>query len=432
MQEALERLYGRRTFGVKLGLHVEQALLKRLGNPEQSYGVVHVAGTNGKGSVCALVAAVLKTAGFRTGLYTSPHLVRLNERIVVDSVPISDSALQGLLERVEKESKEVAAQGRQEPTFFEFVTALAFEHFRREKAQIAVVETGMGGRLDATNVVTPLVSVITGIGLDHMQYLGPDLASIAREKCGIIKAGRPVVCGGMDEAAMEIVRAACRERQAPLTAVSESVSVRVVSEELTGQTVDAETGDATYGKIRLPLAGRHQASNLATALATVEAVGHVLGMKFPEESVKSGIGAARWPGRFQIVAESPTVILDGAHNPQAAGELADTLKRLLKKRPVGLVFGMCGDKDVRGFLKPFAKLAKRLWIVPVPNERNMAPSLIRAAAAAAGLAASEAGLAVAMEEARQWARDANGVVCVTGSLFLVGEVLGGGTRVDPN
>ena len=425
---ALEELYRRHTFGIKLGLHVESALLERLGRPQQEYGVIHVAGTNGKGSVCALLESVLRAAGFRTGLYTSPHLVRLNERIRADGREVPDTDLLALIRDVEEHAQAVAREQGQEPTFFEFITAVAFEHFRRQRVQLAVVEVGMGGRLDATNVVEPLVAVITGIGLEHTMYLGPDIPAIAGEKAGIVKAGRPVVCGRLEPAALKVVRETAARLAAPLVMAPERVSVALVSEDVHGQKVRVESTDAAYGAMTLPLAGRHQLDNLATAVAAFETLQETLGVQLDRHALRKGVESTAWPGRFQVLQDDPVVIADGAHNPQAARVLAEALERLLKRKPVGLVLGMCGDKDAGGFLKAFRGVARRLWIVPIRSERNRPAGEIRSAAEGMGWSIEECDLPRALDAAKAWAKANGGAVCVTGSLFLVGELLEGQQR----
>lgn len=422
LADKLESLYRRHTFGIKLGLHVEEALLRRLGNPEKSFVSIHVAGTNGKGSVCLLIESILRAAGYRTGLYTSPHLVRLNERMRVGGRDIRDADLLALLDDLAPHSEAVEKETGQTPTFFEYTTAAAFEHFRRSSVQAAVVEVGLGGRLDATNVVMPLVSVITSIGLEHTQYLGKDLESIAREKAGIVKPGRPVVCGCVPDEARRAIEAVCAARKAAFCAASQRVSVRVADERLDGQKVSVESSGASYGTMRLPLAGRHQAGNLATAIAAIEAASDC-GLPLPEGAIKAGVESAVWPGRFQVLSREPPVILDGAHNPSAAEALGDTLKRLLKGRPLALVIGMCVDKDVERFFSALGAQARRCWVVPLRTERSAPCELLMAAARRAGCDAVAADLEVALRDAAAWATEVGGAVCITGSLYLVGEVL---------
>ncbi|MCX7591423.1 MAG: bifunctional folylpolyglutamate synthase/dihydrofolate synthase [Kiritimatiellae bacterium] len=423
-EEALERLYRRHRFGIKLGLHVEEALLQCLGHPERSYGCIHVTGTNGKGSVCAMIASMLTAAGKTPiGMYTSPHLVRFHERIQVNGQNVSDQDLDDLLNTIEPLAGEVARAVGQEPTFFECSTAMAFEYFRRRNVGLAVIEVGMGGRLDATNVIEPLVSVITDISLEHTAYLGNTVEAIAAEKAGIVKAGRPVVVGMLPPEAEEIVRRVAGEKGSPVVAAGQTVGVSLRHMDFSGMQVEVSTGRRCLGRVRLPLVGRFQVRNLAVALAAMETVEDVLGISFDDEVLRKGIEGTVWPARCQVLERDPPVILDGGHNPGAAKALAETLGALLGKKRLGLVVGMCADKDVRGFLKPFAGMARLVWVVPIPNERNMPGELIRAAAENLGLDVRLSTLNSALTEARDWARTENAAVCICGSLYLAGEVL---------
>jgi len=423
LQKALARLYKRQNFGIKMGLDIEQALLEKLGNPEQAFAAIHVAGTNGKGSVCAILDSILRAAGLKVGLYTSPHLVRFNERITVNGIEVTDAELWTLFEKVEPIVAEVAQIAGREPTFFECTTAMAFEHFRQKGIQMAVLETGLGGRLDATNVVTPVLSVITPISLEHTKYLGPDIESIAGEKCGIIKPGRPVVAAGMVEEALGVIRNVARERGCALVEAAGAVNVRLISADLKGQKVHVESGNASYGALNLPLLGTHQLGNLATAVAAIEALNDAAGLGIAEAPVKKGVAATKWPGRFQVLQEDPPMILDGAHNPGGAVALTDTLKQVFKNKPVALVFGMCDDKDIGNYLKPFGRVVKRMWAVPLKTERSLPVERVSAAGKAMGWPVVESTVREAMTESLVWAKQNGGVVCMAGSLFLVGEVL---------
>jgi dihydrofolate synthase/folylpolyglutamate synthase len=419
-----DNLFSRRRFGIKPGLEVTRALLAALGDPHRAYPVLHVAGTNGKGSVCALTASVLQAHGLRTGLTTSPHLVRFNERFLVDGLEIADADLRSLVDRVEQIAAGVEASLGQEPTFFECSMAIAFEHFRRQKVDVAVVEVGLGGRLDSTNVVEPVATAITRISREHEQYLGVGIPAIAAEKAGIIKPGVPVVCGANGEEARAVIVRAARERGAALALAEELASVSPVSAGLAGQKVRLQTQDNDYGTLNLPLAGPHQLENLATAILLLERAAERLGLDLTRKAVKAGVEAVRWPGRLTVVERDPAVIVDGAHNPGAAEALAAACRKLLGGAPLGLILGMCADKDEGAFLRPFAGVAARLWTVPIRSERNMPGERIRAAAAACGNGAEErASVADALTEAREWARGNGGAVVVAGSLYLAGEVL---------
>jgi dihydrofolate synthase/folylpolyglutamate synthase len=427
IEASLNRLFAMRTHGIKPGLEIAEALAKSLGNPERSFATIHVAGSNGKGSVCAMLDSVLRCAGMKVGLYTSPHLVKFNERIRVNGEFITDGELAELFEVIEPLAERVTREhGGREVTFFEFTTALAFEHFRRRQVQVAVVEVGMGGRLDATNIVHPLLSVITRISLEHTQYLGTTIEAIAGEKAGIIKAGRPVVCGAMDEAAAGVIREVAGRRGAPLLDAAERISVRRVSQGMEGQKL-AITGTAEeYGTVTLGLLGRHQIENCATAVAAVEALAEHSPIVISPEGVRKGLAAAVWPGRLQVLSMEPPVLLDGAHNPDGARVLGAALKELRKKRKVGLIWGMCEDKDALGFAKALGGQIHKCWTVPIATERSLLPEKLARIAETEGWETRATLLDMAMVEAREWAMGEGGMVCIAGSLFLAGEVLGMG------
>ncbi|MBA4388595.1 MAG: bifunctional folylpolyglutamate synthase/dihydrofolate synthase [Verrucomicrobia bacterium] len=420
---ALERLYKRQNFGIKMDLLVEEAFLRHAGHPELNYGSIHVAGTNGKGSVCAMLDSILRCAGHKVGLYTSPHLVRFNERIKVDNVDISDSELAFLFRELEPMIERVAKEERREPTFFECTTAMALDYFAAQGVKLAVLETGMGGRLDATNAVIPVVSVITRISLEHTKYLGTDIPSIAGEKAGIIKKGRPVVCGAMPDDAMEVMRVVASQRHCDMVPAAEAVSIRLISADLAGQKVSVETQEKSYGTVHLPLLGPHQLENLATVVATVDCLNDTVDLGITEDAVRKGVAGTRWPGRMQVLSMHPPIILDGAHNPGAAEVLVATLGSLVKDKPVGLVAGMCNDKDMDAFLKPFTGLVKKAWAVPLKTERSRPSAELAAAARLMGWDVEDATVAEAIQEGTEWARQNGGVLCICGSLFLVGEVL---------
>lgn len=418
----LERLYRRAAHGIKMGLETMEGLSARLDRPERAFACVHVAGTNGKGSVCAVIERALRAAGFVTGLYTSPHLVRFHERIRVGGRPVSDEELAGLIAVVDAADRAGVSAGGREATFFEFSTAMAFEHFRRSGVQIAVLETGLGGRLDATNIVRPLVSVITRIGIEHTEYLGTTLEQIAGEKAGIIKPGVPVVVGAMPGPAGAVVRSVAGERRAAWIPVEETVNVRSPRATLDGQSIQVETAGAVYGPLVLPLLGAHQLENAAAAVAAIECLGSLSSFACGEDAIRCGLERVWWPARFQVLSKDPAVILDVAHNPDAARVLADTLKRVLRRKEVGLVTGLLADKDLAGFVRPLASGVKKCWAVPLRSERALPLDRLISGLRAAGLEVEGHPLREALRQSKEWAIQRDGAVCIAGSLFLAGEV----------
>lgn len=424
LAENLKRLYSRTAHGIKLGLETETALLRSLGNPHLRMPHIHVAGTNGKGSVCAMIDSVLRASGYKIGLYTSPHLVRFNERIRVAGKCITDEDLAGLFAEIDGHDRGLAAKtGGRQATFFEFTTALALEHFKRSGVDIAVLETGLGGRLDATNVVVPLVSVITRIDIEHTGYLGKTIEEIAAEKSGIIKPSRAVICGAMQPEAAKIVSRTAVERRANLILAEQAVSIRRMGQDLDGQRIKIETASGSCGPLLFPLIGKYQLENVAVAVAALEYLCDSSPFTCREETMRQGLETVRWPARCQVLSEDPLVILDVAHNPNAAKALAETLKELTKGKELGLVIGLLADKDGRGIMSALAPLVKKCWAVPIQNERAMPMDELMACIRGAGLKADSHPLAEALAEAKEWASGRKGAVCIAGSLFLAGEVL---------
>ena len=422
--DRLERLYARRRCGMRPGLAAMQDLLARLGHPEEGLAVAHIAGTNGKGSVAAMVTEVLTAAGCRVGRYTSPHLLRFNERVFVDGRPTDDAALGAAVDEVEDAASEAERAGGQPLTFFECATAVACAVFRRAGIRLAVVETGLGGRLDATNVLTPLVSAITRIGLDHCEQLGDTIEAIAGEKAGIIKPGRPVVCGAMPEEARAVIRRTASERHCPFLDAAEEIGVAIASTSLEGLTVRVTTPSRELGKVRVPLAGTFQAENIATAVATIETVAQQIGIEIADDALCTGLGRVCWPGRFQLAVREPLMVVDGAHNPDAAAALREALRRLKFKGPVALVAGLCADKDAAAFVRTLAPAVTRAWAVPVPSARTLPAADAAGLMRAAGIGTVEvAEVPAALDAAQAWARGAGGLVLVCGSLFLAGQAL---------
>jgi len=413
----------RTRFGVKFGLETMRALVEEMGHPERAWSSLLVGGTNGKGSVVAYVDQTLRDSGLRTGRYTSPHLVRVNERIVVDGRPISDHDLEIAVRAVRDASARLVGRGElsSHPTYFEALTAAAFFHFRRRRVEVAVLEVGLGGRLDATNVASPLASAIVSVALDHQVYLGRGLASIAREKAGVMRKGRPTVAGPLPHAARRAVAAHARSTGARL--VEARRGVRMV-ERSTGAgaevTLDVTTPDRAYRGLA-PLPGVHQHDNLLVAVRLLEEARRE-GLAVSLGAIPSATRRTRWPGRLEWIAGQPPLLLDGAHNPAGARALARYLRG---RRPFVLLFAAMTDKDVAGLARALFPLAAEVVLTRPRYSRAAEPDdLARRAGALAQGAHRRRSVFQALALARRLAR-ARGQsvpVVVAGSLFLVGEV----------
>lgn len=417
LKEKIGVIEKRRRFGMKPGLDRIAALMAALGNPERGLACIHVAGTNGKGSVSAMCAAILGRAGLGpVGLYTSPHLVFFNERIQIGGEPISDGALESAIDEV---MAAIRGQPAADATFFEIATAAAFCAFRNAGVRVAVIETGLGGRLDATNVILPVVSAITNIGLEHCEWLGDTVEAIAAEKAGIVKPGRPVVMGAMPDAARAVIAARAAEVGAPLSPFSPIVSAHRGKDGSTLFSLEDEI--RSISGIRLPLGGEFQSENLATAVAAVESFAAAAGIQLDDGPFKAGLSDVRWPCRFQTVRKEPLTIVDGAHNPPAAAALAASLRKL-GRRPLALVAGFCGDKDVAGFLRILHPRFRVAFATETPNSRTLPASGAAALMAQAGFDVLGAGpdLRAVLDMATDWASSAGGAIVVCGSLFLAG------------
>jgi dihydrofolate synthase/folylpolyglutamate synthase len=383
--------------------------LGRLGNPERRYRCLHIAGTNGKGSVAAMLHAMLAAAGYRTGLYTSPHLVELTERIRVGGRDVSRDEVVALAAEV----RAVATARGIDLTFFEFLTVMAFLHFARQHVAAAVVEVGLGGRLDATNVVDPLVSVITTIGRDHTQWLGESITAIAAEKGGIIKPGRPLVLGQIHVEAMAVLRHLAADRDAPLSALGTEYRISG-----SGSFVFDGLG-WRIPDLRLGLAGAYQRDNAATALAALATVRPQLPVD--ESAVRQGLADVRWPGRLEIVATAPLTILDGAHNPDGAAVLAGELPALLGGRRLHLLFAVMGDKEWQPMVDALAPFCASVVVTEVFRPRGAPAGQVAAGFPVAGPVTAEPDLerAWAVVRARAGRHEA---ILAAGSLFLIGAL----------
>jgi dihydrofolate synthase/folylpolyglutamate synthase len=400
-----------------------RALLAELGNPQEKYPIVHVAGTKGKGSTSALAASALQAAGFRSGLYISPHLQDFVERIQVDGAPISHATLVELVEQVKPAVAKIP-----ELTTFEITTALGFLHFARAKVDAAVIEVGLGGRLDATNVVIPRAAVITSISYDHTAVLGNTLTAIAGEKAGIIKEGIPVVCSPQKDEALAVLERIATERRAPLTLVGRDLTLEAGEHSLDGQTLSIANPQSKIPSgydvvnpviLRIPLLGAHQVVNAATAYAALKASG----LRVGEEAIRRGFDAVRWPCRFEVVRREPPVVLDSAHNVDSFEKLACTLDDYFPGRPVTLIFGSSEDKDTAGMLMAMGSRLKTVIATRVSHPRALEPEELVETATGLG-AAAEAAVPVeaALARALELAEKDGSIVVSAGSIFTTAGV----------
>jgi dihydrofolate synthase/folylpolyglutamate synthase len=421
--ELVNWLYGLQRLGVKLGLEGIGELLRRLGRPDRAYPCVLVGGTNGKGSVSAMLDAILAAHGLSTGLYTSPHLVRPNERIRVGSADVSDGELAALLREVRAHCEAGLADGSlvAHPSFFEVMTAAALQEFRAAKIDAGVIEVGLGGRLDATNAIDPAVSVVVTVDLDHTAQLGGTLGAIAAEKAAIARPGRPLVIGVEAGEAFDVLR----DRAAAIGAMLvDARRVAHLEDEGHGRFAIA-TERARHTRLTLALEGAHQRENARVAVVAAECAADILGLPLNEQAVRRGLEQTRWPGRLQWLAGTPPLLLDGAHNAAGALALARWLDARAGRKPV-LVFAAMRDKDLHGILRPLASRAEAVVCTRVNVDRAATPESLASAAALwnpRSMAAPD--VASALAQARASARECgpHGYVLVAGSLYLVGEVL---------
>ena len=418
---------GNEVQGIHLGLHRITAIAQALGNPQNRYPALHIAGTNGKGSVAAMSEAILRAAGWKTGLYTSPHLENVRERIRIAGRNISERKFARAASRVASLEEDLTARGALDMrlTFFEFLTACAFLSFAEERVEVAVVEVGLGGRLDATNILSPQSCVITGVALDHQDLLGATLRQIAAEKAGILKPGVPAVSGCRAIDAQKVVRARARRLRAPLTEIDRDCRVRVVGQQKPAGCrgapliIDVTTPLRRYQKLCLALAGLHQARNAALAIAGVEAL---LERPVSPEDIRKGLARTRWPGRLDTYHARRRTLLEGAHNVEGARALRNELIRC-EDCEIHLVFGALGGKDFRRMGALLFPLARSLHLAPIANSRSAAPEDIARAHPRHRSRMRLHGDALSALRAAWDACPADGLVVVTGSLYLLGELL---------
>jgi dihydrofolate synthase/folylpolyglutamate synthase len=417
LRRRLEELYRFERIAMRPGLAGVERLLERADRPDRAFPSILIAGTNGKGSTAAHVASILRAAGLRTGLYTSPHLIRFEERIRVDGAEIGSAELEALLStwwpRFEEEK----------PSFFEAATALCFDHFRAARVDVAVVEVGLGGRLDATNVLVPRVSVITTISSDHTEILGHTLRRIAIEKAGIVKEGGRLALGVAPGEGRRAILEVASERGASVSLLGEDADVRVLGMGIEG--TEFRLRSRSYdGTLQTPLVGRHQARNAALAALATEL--YLEGRPTAEiaSAIANGISATRWPARAEVLQGNPPVLVDAAHNVEGAAALAETVAALWPGKPVVFVAGFSRDKAHEAILRTLGRAASRFILTRYHGERAMMPDELLRVAPTGHLDCEAVDDPMeALATAKAWALRSNGALVLTGSLYLIGEAL---------
>jgi dihydrofolate synthase/folylpolyglutamate synthase len=417
-----EKMPGIRYILANYDLRRMEEFLERLGNPHLRARTVHVAGTKGKGSTAAMIAGMLTASGYRVGLFTSPHLLTIRERIKVDSELIEEEGLSRLVERVQPEVEGVNRRGTYgQLTTFEILAALAFAYFEERGVDLQVVEVGLGGRLDATNLVQPLVCVITSISFDHTEALGHTLGAIAGEKAGIIKPGCVVVSSPQPAEAAEVIEEVCYRQGARLIRVGIDVTWQKMAADLTAQSLQVKGRGGDY-RLAIPLIGDHQLENAATAVAALEALGDS-GFRFSGEDMAEGLAQLSWPGRLQILKHRPWVVVDGAHNGDSARRLKESLSQYFDFDQAILVMGTSGDKDIAGMIAEWAPFFQKVIVTQSHHPRAASASVLIAEFARQGMTGQvEESTSSALSLALSMAGDRD-LVCVTGSLFVVAEAM---------
>jgi len=419
-QETLSYLFGLQKFGIKFGLSNISRLLELVGNPHKTLKTVHIAGTNGKGSTAATIASIMKEAGYKVGLYTSPHLIDFTERIKISGKEIEEGEVVRLTEYIRSKVQDSEFKDELERiTFFEFTTAMALIYFKEKEVDMAVMETGMGGRLDATNVIGPLVSVITNISVEHKEYLGDTIEAVASEKAGIIKDGVPILTGVDQPAAFQVIERICNEKRAPLYRLGRDFSFH-----RKGFNNFSYNGiNESFDLLTLNLRGGHQFQNASLAVAAVEMLKNK-GFLIPPEALIDGLGKVSWPGRLETISQSPMIILDGAHNPAGAEMLSRAIKEELEFNRLYLVLGIMADKEVEGIISPLAPLAHEIILSRPKYERASNPSDLLPLTRRYNVNCTAFN---DLREAIDYAKSRAGnedLIIISGSLFTVGEARG--------
>jgi dihydrofolate synthase/folylpolyglutamate synthase len=414
--ETLSYLFNLERFGIKLDLSNITAILRGLGNPQERFPSVHIAGTNGKGSVAAMLHSMLCEAGYRTGIYTSPHLVDFRERIKVGHELIEKDFI---LDFVQKLKDEIDQRGY---TFFEVTTAMAFQYLASKKVELAIVETGLGGRLDATNMITPLISIITNIGLEHTKQLGNVIPQIANEKAGIVKRGVTTITAVEQPEAFEAIRAVCAQRKSELIRVQDNSSYSISDSSIYGSIFNFSSNSVGYHDLELNLSGEHQIRNAVTALTAVQKLTEQ-GWRVDEESIRRGLRKVNWRARLEVLGIKPLVLLDVAHNPPGMKALVDVLNQLFPERKIIFVFGVMEDKDHHSMLKEISRKAEFVVLTRPDYKRAAEPESLKETMGRLNMPGE---IVPHIKQAYRYALNkaqVDEVICITGSHFTVGELL---------
>jgi dihydrofolate synthase/folylpolyglutamate synthase len=418
-EESLNWLYGFEKFGIKLGLERISHIAEKLGNPQGNYKIIHVAGTNGKGSVCKFLASILSGGGYKVGVYLSPHLQRFSERIVVDGKEISDDEFISLVDKIKPIVDEMIKNDNT-PTFFEIVTAIAFQYFSDKGVDFAVIEVGLGGKYDATNIVSPMVSVITNITLEHTEILGKTIKDIALQKAGIIKDNVAVVTAAKGDA-LKVIKQVAKEKKSQVYVIDEKRWNRAYCD-TEGQEFVIK-GDLTDYSVKTAMLGKHQGENIALAIASIENL-QMNGIYIPEASIIDGIAKATNPGRLEVVKHEPLILLDGAHNPDGMRTLRTTLDEDFDYDKLILVLGILSDKDISSMLSIIVPVADIIAVTKSQNSRACEPYKLKEMIDKSGHRKKivvKDQIPDAIKYAESIAKK-NDLICATGSLFTVGEV----------
>ncbi|HCC69269.1 MAG TPA: bifunctional folylpolyglutamate synthase/dihydrofolate synthase [Nitrospiraceae bacterium] len=417
-QDSVNYLYGLQKHGIKLGLENPRRLMDVLGNPQKNFSSIHIAGTNGKGSTSAMLAAILMECGFKVGLYTSPHLVSFTERIKINGLPISESDVVDLTGYIRKLMSERAPDLL--PTFFEFVTAMAFYYFSVNKIDWAIVEVGMGGRLDATNVIIPQVSVITNSDYDHKEFLGDTIREIATEEAGIIKPAIPVVTAAAQADSIETIKAIAERQGSPVYFYGKDFSGSITS--LDSMHIEFDYyGFKNYSGLILPLTGRHQLYNATVAIMACELLMQK-GLPIHEKNIRMGLKTLRCEGRLEWASKEPDIILDGAHNPPAADALAESIKEIFPEKSIILIVGIMKDKDIDGILRPLSSISDKIILTRPKGERAATTERLKKSLKGyAGDIKTTDTVPEALKLAQTLYKEGS-LIVVTGSFYTTGEV----------